>query len=134
MRIPMKITPVRSKARKKELIPVPGWGRIPVKNNVRMAMIVGNRPLHGTRLLVRIAISRSLGESMILHPVTPATLHPNPIIMVKACFPQAWHLAKQQSKLNASLGRYPKSSSRLKRGKKIAMGGSMTPTTHAVTL
>ena len=49
----------------------------------------GNRPLQGTRLFVRIAIKRSLGESMIRQPVTPAALQPSPIAMVRHCFPQA---------------------------------------------
>ena len=48
----------------------------------------GNLPLHGTKLLVRIAINLSLGESIILAPVTPTALHPNPIHIVRACFPQ----------------------------------------------
>ena len=54
----------------------------------------GNLPLHGTRQLVRIAMSLSLGESMILHPVTPAALQPNPIHMEYACFPQDEHFLK----------------------------------------
>ena len=56
-------------------------------------IIVGNLPLHGTKLFVIIAINRSLGESIILVPVTPTALHPNPIHIVKACFPQALHFA-----------------------------------------
>jgi hypothetical protein len=32
--------------------------------------------------LVRIAIRRSRGESMIRHPITPQALHPNPMHMV----------------------------------------------------
>ena len=51
------------------------------KNIVIIAIIVGNRPLQGTKLLVRIAISRSRGESIIRHPVTPQALQPNPIAM-----------------------------------------------------
>lgn len=47
----------------------------------------GKRPLQGTKELVRIAISFSLGESIILVPITPAALHPNPIHIVRACFP-----------------------------------------------
>ena len=42
----------------------------------------GNLPLHGTKLLVRMAISFSLGEFIILHPTTPALLQPNPMHMV----------------------------------------------------
>lgn len=52
-----------------------------IKNIVIMAISVGNLPLHGTKLLVIIAIRRSLGESIILHPTTPAALHPNPMHM-----------------------------------------------------
>ena len=48
---------------------------------------VGNLPLQGTKLLVNIARSLSLGESIILQPITPAALQPNPIHMVKHCFP-----------------------------------------------
>lgn len=42
----------------------------------------GNLPLHGTKLFVKIAISFSLGEFIILHPTTPALLQPNPMHMV----------------------------------------------------
>jgi hypothetical protein len=52
------------------------------KNMVMTAIRVGNRPLQGTKLLVRIAIRRSRGESMIRHPITPQALHPNPMHMV----------------------------------------------------
>ena len=38
----------------------------------------GKRPLQGTKLLVSIAIILSLGESIILVPIMPALLHPNP--------------------------------------------------------
>ena len=60
---------------------------IDVKKIVDIAIKVGNLPLHGTKLLVSIAISLSLGESMILQPIIPAALHPNPIHMVKHCLP-----------------------------------------------
>ncbi len=53
----------------------------PTKNMVIMAIMVGKRPLHGTKLLVIMAISRSLGESMIRQPMIPAALHPNPMHM-----------------------------------------------------
>jgi hypothetical protein len=52
-----------------------------VKNIVMIAINVGKRPLHGTKLLVMIAISRSLGESIILQPITPAALQPKPMHM-----------------------------------------------------
>lgn len=49
-----------------------------------------NLPLHGTKLLVSIAINRSLGESIMRQAVTPAELHPKPMHIVKACLPCAW--------------------------------------------
>ena len=52
----------------------------------------GNRPLHGIKLLVKVAIKRSRGESMILHPTTPAALQPSPIHIESTCFPQVLHL------------------------------------------
>ena len=55
---------------------------VPTKKTVRMAMRAGNRPLQGTKLLVRMARSLSLGESMMRHPTTPAALHPRPMHMV----------------------------------------------------
>lgn len=94
----------------------------------------GKRPLHGTKLLVSIATNLSLGESIILQPTTPAALHPNPIHIVKACFPEVYAFLKKLSKLKAILGKYPKSSKIVKSGKKIAIGGSITATTHARVL
>ena len=61
---------------------------VPAKNMVIKAMMAGKRPLQGTKLLVRMAISRSLGESMMRQPVTPAALQPKPIQRVSPCFPQ----------------------------------------------
>ena len=104
----------------------------PIKKSVIRRIRVGKRPLQGTRELVRIAISRSLGESMIRQPTTPAALQPKPIAMVRHCFPQAQHFLKAQSMLKAALGRYPRSSRSVKSGKKMAMGGSITETIHAV--
>ena len=52
-----------------------------------------------------MAISLSLGESIILQAITPAALHPKPIHMVRACFPWAQALLKKLSKLKATLGR-----------------------------
>lgn len=54
------------------------------------AIRVGNLPLHGAKLLVKIATRRSRGESIILHAMTPAALHPNPMAMDRqfsVCFP-----------------------------------------------
>ena len=59
------------------------------KNREMQVIMVGNLPLQGTKLLVRMAISRSRGESMMRHPVTPAALQPNPMHMVRLCLPQA---------------------------------------------
>lgn len=41
----------------------------------------GNLPLQGTKLLVIMAMRRSLGESMIRQPTIPAALHPKPMHM-----------------------------------------------------
>ena len=54
----------------------------PIKNIVITDISIGNLPLQGTKLFVIIAIRRSRGESIILHPVIPAALHPNPIHML----------------------------------------------------
>lgn len=80
-----------------------------------------------------MAIFRSLGLSMILAPVTPTALQPYPIQVVRACFPHAPQDLKHGSRLNAILGKTPKSSKIAKRGKKIAIGGSITATTHKRT-
>ena len=61
------------------------------KNIEIIAIMVGNLPLHGTKQFVRIAIRRSLGESMILQPTIPAALQPKPIAMHRLCLPQALH-------------------------------------------
>ncbi len=60
---------------------------VTAKNADAMAIIVGNLPLQGTKLLVIIAISLSLGESIILHPIIPAALQPNPMHIERHCFP-----------------------------------------------
>ena len=80
------MTPVNISVDSKE--PVNPVAMLPTKNIEIMEIMVGKRPLQGTKLLVSIAIIRSLGESMILQPTTPAALQPNPIHMVSACFPQ----------------------------------------------
>ena len=48
---------------------------------IRLIM-VGKRPLQGTKLLVRMAMSRSRGLSMMRQPVTPAALQPGPCTWV----------------------------------------------------
>ena len=101
------------------------------KNIVIIAIRLGNLPLHGTNELVNIAISLSLGESIILQPITPHALHPNPMHIERACFPWHFALLNNLSRLNAILGRKPESSSNVNRGKNIAIGGNITETTHA---
>src|SRR5690606_20044186 len=76
---PNTITPVSISA---EMMLWNGPASMPAKNMVMIAMRVGNLPLQGTKLLVMVATSRSLGESMIRQPITPAALHPNPMHIV----------------------------------------------------
>ena len=83
-----KITNVKIVMLNKEVI-IPVFE--PIKNIVINAINVGKRPLQGTNTLVKIAIKRSRGESIILQPVTPQALHPKPMHMVSACFPHALH-------------------------------------------
>ena len=65
---------------------------LPTKKMVMTETKSGNRPLQGIKLLVKVAIKRSRGESMILHPTTPAALQPSPMHIESACFPQVLHL------------------------------------------
>ena len=83
---PNIMTPVNISVESKE--PVNPVAMLPTKNMDIMEIIVGKRPLQGTKLLVSIEIISSLGESMILQHTTPAALQPNHIHMVRACFPQ----------------------------------------------
>ncbi len=53
-----------------------------VKNIAMSAIIAGSRPLQGMKLFVMIATSLSLGESIILAPVTPTAPQPIPMHMV----------------------------------------------------
>ena len=48
--------------------------KILLQNIVEIVIKKGNLPLHGTNTFVRIAISLSLGESIILQPVTPSCI------------------------------------------------------------
>ena len=105
-----------------------------IKNIVIRVINVGNLPLHGTKALVNIAINFSLFESIILHPTTPQALHPKPIHIVRDCLPLAPALLNNLSILNANLGKYPESSSKVNNGKNIAIGGSITDITHANVL
>ena len=50
--------------------------------------------------------------------------------IVNACFPEVQHFLKHLSKLKAILGKYPKSSKKVNKGKNIAIGGSITAITH----
>ena len=68
MKIPSRMVAVSNRAENREENSPPA---VPTKNIVRMAISVGNLPLQGTKLLVRIANNRSRGESMILHPTMP---------------------------------------------------------------
>ena len=102
----------------------------PTKNIVAIVINKGNLPLHGTKQFVTIAIILSLVDLIIRHPITPAALHPNPMHIVKACFPHVPAFLKKLSKLNAILGNTPKSSNKVKRGKNIAIGGSITLIIH----
>ena len=105
----------------------------PAINILEIAINKGNLPLQGIKLLVIIAISLSLGESIILHPVTPHALHPNPMHIVIICFPLQQAFLKKPSILNAIRGRYPKSSNIVNSGKNIAIGGNITATTQLKT-
>ena len=96
MRIPNRISRVSSREESR-VFPAPP--ATPTKNMEIMAIRVGNRPLQGTKLLVTMAISRSLGESMIRQPTMPAALQPKPMHMVSACLPQAWQHLKGLSRL-----------------------------------
>ena len=78
------IIPINNADTSSELLSV---NAVPAKNMSSNAIIVGNRPLHGIKLFVRIAISRSFGDSMILQPVTPQALQPRPIAIARLCFP-----------------------------------------------
>lgn len=79
MHTPRTMNRVRSRADSMESKAPPDT---PTKNMEIMAIRVGNLPLQGTKLLVIMAMSRSLGESMMRQPTMPAALHPNPIHMV----------------------------------------------------
>lgn len=95
-------------------------------NTIATVIKKGKRPLQGTKLLVKMETNFSRGESIILQPTTPAALQPNPMHMVNACFPELQAFLKHLSKLKAILGKKPKSSSKVKIGKNIAIGGSIT--------
>ena len=64
-------------------------GNAAATNTVASMISVGKRPLHGTKLLVRIATSRSRGESITRVAMMPAALQPKPIAIDSACLPCA---------------------------------------------
>ena len=99
---PKIMTPVRIKVDLNESKKLSDW---PMKNIVITEIKSGNLPLQGTKLFVKTAISLSLGESIILQPVTPQALHPKPMHIVKDCFPCEPHFLKILSRLNAILGK-----------------------------
>ena len=65
---------------------------------------VPQRPLHGTKLFVKIASIRSLGDSIIRVEITAAALQPNPMAIVKDCFPCAPTCLNSRSILKATRG------------------------------
>lgn len=65
--------------------------KVGARNKVITAIIIGNLPLQGINEFVKMAKSRSLLESIILHPFIAAALQPSPIHIVSACFPQEEH-------------------------------------------
>lgn len=83
IRIPRRIIPDRIPA---DNIVENGPAAPPIKNMVIIAIMVGKRPLQGTKLLVIIAMRRSLGESIIRQPTIPAALQPNPMHMTEEIY------------------------------------------------
>ena len=76
-----------------------------MKATLHILASIGSLPLQGIKLFVRMARIRSLFESIILDPEIPTALHPSPIHIVSACFPQAPEQANGRSRLYATLGR-----------------------------
>ena len=79
MQIPSKITKNTTSA---DMVGRNHRAQPPPTKIVAMMIIVGKRPLHGTKLFVSTAISRSRGESIMLVPVTPPALQPKPMHLV----------------------------------------------------
>ena len=77
----------------------------PPMNKVERMIRVGKRPLQGIKLFVKMAMSRSLGDSMIRQEITPAALQPKPMLMVRDCLPWAPARRKNLSRLKATRGR-----------------------------
>lgn len=76
--MPSKMTRMTARV---EMIEAPSPCILPATKIVAIEIKKGNLPLQGTKLFVKIAINLSRGESIILHPTTPAALQPNPIHM-----------------------------------------------------
>ena len=64
-------------------------GASPPMKIVATSIWVGHRPLQREKLLVMMAMSRSLGLSITRVDTIAAALHPNPMLIVSACFPCA---------------------------------------------
>ena len=98
----------------------------PTAKNRGISIIkTGKRPQQGIMELVSTAMVRSLGDWMDRQQATPAALHPRPRAMVTHCPPQAPHFSNMGSMPMDALGRNPRSSSRVKKKRKTARGGSM---------
>ena len=76
--IPSNITKVSAAADKT----LPANPPALTKKSEIIVMIIGKRPLHGTKTFVSMAISRSRLLSIMRHPTMPAALHPKPIHIV----------------------------------------------------
>lgn len=87
------------------LIELANTQALPEKNIVISEISIGNLPLQGIKLFVTVAISLSLGDSIMRQPVTPQALQPIPIAIVRPCLPCAPHFEKNLSRLNAILGK-----------------------------
>lgn len=124
----------KEKQRTRAIINAERMGLPGARKMEMQAMIAPKRPLQGVRELVRIDINLSCSEGMMALFVTPTQLQPKPMHTVSACLPQLPHFLKVSSKLKAMRGRMPESSKMAKRGKKIAMGGSITEMTVVVVL
>lgn len=66
--------------------------KLPI-NIIDIVIKNGNLPLQGTKLLVKIAINFSRGESIILQPITPAALQPNPHTHSESLFSVSYRLS-----------------------------------------
>ena len=70
-----------------------------------MEIISGKRPLQGIKEFVKIDIDLDTLFSIIRVPITPTTLHPKPIAIVRACLPQDDVFLNMLSKINDIRGR-----------------------------